>query len=67
MPRIRYEDLTYRDLCNKASLLSAEWEAKGCPPAAVMPRRMLREYSLIASELQRRGVQLSLFGYGTSS
>jgi hypothetical protein len=67
VPRTRLEDLPYRDLCNKASMLSAEWELKGRPAAGLMPRKMLREYSLIWSELQRRGVQLSLFDYGTSS
>ena len=41
--------------------LSDEWERKGRPDDADMPREMLFEKDRLAVELARRGYQLTLF------
>jgi hypothetical protein len=57
--RVRLDELSYRDLCNRGSRLTEWWLDKGCPDFDRMPRRMLAEWEALRREFDRRGVQLS--------
>lgn len=48
-------------LFRRCRRLSEEWERRGRPDEAAMPRWMVVARAALQSELERRGEQLSLF------
>jgi len=56
--KIRLDELSYRDLCNRGSRLTEQWIDRGCPDFPAMPRWMVADWHELKHEFERRGVQL---------